>query len=636
MPQALSKWSPQKVAVVEKAFWSFARHVRVNSKERGGNYAVVNGLYLAQKRFIHAVFHEALAHDKHTVKWLKRRQLGITTVCEIFDVFWLGIHDGMQGAIIYDTASHSASGRIRIKNIIKHLPKSYAFPRVIGDNREGLLLENDSRLIFMSAGIRQTSSSGVLGRSEGLNYWHRSELCSWENEEGVKSLNSSKSNTYPDRLYLDESTARNYGMWYDIWKAGKENDLEEVTGFAGWWAKDDQRWERGSPHYQRYGLDPPSDEELKRIVVVKEKYDYEIDDEQLAWYRWFVDPSREREEEDAEDSYVISDQPWTEEEAFQQAGSTFYRSDRLQQASAFATTARYQSFRFWPGNTIVDCDMRPARYLREVELKLWEEPVGEAVYVVSGDPAFGHNEANNNSCAQVARCYADGWEQVCEYTSATIEPHHFAWLLWTLVSYYGGPTQNIVLMICEINGPGEEVWRQYEMTRTLIRDGYMRSAARELGIGNVGGNVRNYVYTRSDSMHVGHSYQFRTQQQLKVQLMEGFRNNFHNGIAVVRSMPAIEEMKTITREGDKIGAAQSSGRDDMNFALALANRGWEERLRRMLVRENRTREADKIKRSASLVDRVSLFNRNMLGEFFKVKERQRTQTRIASRQRSRW
>ncbi len=150
------------------------------------------------------------------------------------------------------------------------------------------------------------------------------------------------------------------------------------------------------------------------------------------------------------------------------------------------------------------------------------------------------------------------------------------------------------------------------------------------------GNVKSYVYTRSDAMHVGNSYMFKTQQNLKVEIMEGLRNNLHNGMAMLRSMEAIEEMKTITREGDKIGAAQSSGRDDRNFALALANRAWEERERRPLVRQNRTREADKVRRSASLVDRVTLFNRNMLGEFFKVKERQRAQARVASMQRSRW
>ncbi len=428
---APSAWSAAKVAVVEKAFWSFARHVRINSKERGGNYRVVDGLYTGQKRFFHTIFHKALAHDKHNIKVLKARQLGITTSCELLDVFWPGIHDGMQAGIIYDTASHAASGRIRIKNIIKHLPRSYNFPRVEADNREGLLLENGSRLIFMSAGIRQTTSSGVLGRSEGLNYIHASEICSWENEEGIKSLRSSMSDIYPNRLYLWESTARTYNAWYDMWRSAKDNDLEEVTEFVGWWSKEDQRWARNSAQYARYGVDPPSDEELKRIQIVHEVYDFDVDDEQLAWYRWFVDPTREREEEDAEDSYVISDQPWTEEEAFQQSGSTFYRSDKLQQASAFATTARYQSYRFWPGNTIVECDVRPARYMREVELKLWEEPAPESVYVVAGDPAFGHDEKNNNSCAEVIRCYADGWDQVCEYASATIEPHHFAWLLWT-------------------------------------------------------------------------------------------------------------------------------------------------------------------------------------------------------------
>ena len=627
-------WSPERAAEVEKAFWQFARFVRINSKERGGNYRLIDGLYTSQKRFISAVF-TALGQDKHDIKCLKSRQLGITTICEVFDSFWLGIHPGMSGALIYDTNTHKDSGRERIKLMLDHLPKSFKFPRVKRYNRDGLTLENESRLLFLSAGVRQSNTSGVLGRSEGLNFWHRSELCSYENEEGLKSLLSTRSNIYEDRFYIDESTARSYNSWYDIW-IGAKADEDTETCFVGWWSKDDQRWARGTPRYEKYGTEPPSDEEMRRINAVKEQYDFEIDDEQLSWYRWFVDPTREREEDDAEDSFLLSDQPWTEDEAFQQSGSTFYRTDKLQQATAYATIQRYQSFRFWPGSSIVDCDMRPARYLREVELKLWEEPQGESVYVVGGDPAFGHDEKNNNSCAEVIRCYADGWDQVCEFASATIEPHHFAWLLWTLVAYYGGPAQNIVLMICELNGPGEEVWRQYEQTRRLIRDGYLRTQARELGIGNIAGNIRNYVYTRSDSMQMGHSMMFKTTQQLKVQLMEGFRNNVHNGLAVLRSLDLLEEMKTITREGDKIGAAQQNGRDDRNFAAALCNRGWEERLRRTLIGQNRTREADRVRRAQSVVDRVALFNKNMLGEFFRVKDRQRTQARIAAMQRSRW
>lgn len=548
-------------------------------------------------------------------------------------MFWLGYFDGIQGGLIYDTNAHRISGRDRIENIINHLPKWYKFPRIKTSNRDGIVLENGSRLVILSAGVRQTKSSGVLGRSEGLNYIHATEIRSWDNEEGLKSLQSSKSDFFENRLYLWESTASTYNDWYYMWS--NVDELDEVTEFIGWWSKDDQRWPKGSPRYETYGVDPPSEEEQKRIDEVRERYDFEIDDEQLAWYRWFVDPTRDRTEDDQEDSYLLSDQPFTEDEAFQQAGSTFYRSDRLQQASAFATTVRSKAYRFWPGNNITECDFQPARYVREMELILWEEPVNDGVYIVAGDPAYGHDEANNNSCAEVLRCYADGLDQVCEYTSATIEPHHFAWLLMSLVSYYAMPPQNDVMMVCEINGPGEEVWRHYKQIRSIIRDGYLRTAARQVGLGNVAGNMSNYVYTRSDSTHFGNSYQWRTTQQLKVQAMEGFRNNFHNGLILLRSLPTLEEMKTITREGDKI-AASGKGRDDRNFALAIGNRAWEEHKRPSMVRQHRTREADKVKRSQSVIDRVDLFNKNILQDFFAVKQRQRSQMRIASMQRSRW
>ncbi|HEV2225095.1 MAG TPA: hypothetical protein VGR84_19035 [Candidatus Acidoferrales bacterium] len=626
-------WSPKKVAIVEKAFYSFAQNVRVNSKERGGNYPVAKHFYTSQKRFFHAVFHKALATDRHTVKVLKSRQLGVTTASEILDVFWLGFFDGIQGALIYDSNTHAASGRRRIENVLKSLPDNYRFPRLLSHNRDSITLENGSNLLIMSAGVRQTNSSGVLGRSEGLNYIHATEIRSWNNEEGIKSLQSSKSDFFDNRLYIWESTASGFNDWYEMWE--NYDDLDEIREFIGWWAKDDQRWKRSNPRFTKYGIDPPSDEEAKRIRAVKELYGFEIDQEQLAWYRWFVDPARERTDDEPEDSYLLSDQPWTESEAFQHSGSSFYRSDRLQQAVAAAIPVGYKSYRFWPGNSIIDCDFQQAQYIRETELKLWEEPAGECVYIVSGDPAFGRDENSDNSCAEVIRCFADGWDQVVEFASSLIEPHHFSWLLLSLVSYYATPPQNDVMMICELNGPGEEVWRHYKTTRDLIRDGYLRTQARQMGIGNVAGNVSSYVYTRSDSAHFGNSYQWKTNTQLKVQAMESLRNNFHNGLVSIRSVDALSEMKTIVREGDKIAAGRK-GRDDRNFALAMANRAWEERKRSKLVRENRTRAADKVRRTASPVDRLALFNRNMLQDFFSVRQRQRQQARIAAMQRSRW
>jgi hypothetical protein len=624
-------WNPQKVAAFEKAFWEFAGHVRINSKEKGGNYPIVKGLYWGQKQFVRRLF-DGLAEDKHTIKCLKSRQLGISTIVELIVTFWIGVFDGTQGGVVFDTGPHTAAARRRIKTLIDNLPANYKFPRVVADNRDGLTLENQSQLLFMSAGVRETSSSGTLGRASGLNLLWGSELCSWQNTEGLVSLKNALSQTNPDRVYIEESTARSFNIWHDEWMDAVNNELEEIAYFAGWWAKDDQRILRGTPQWKVYGADPPTEAELRRIKAVKELYGFEVDLEQLAWYRRYIDPSREREEDEPADGYQIQDQPWTADEAFQQSGAPFFRADKLTVASQAAKSIKYRPYRFWPGDSIISCDVQPSKTWKEVELKVWEDPVSDGCYVVSGDPAYGRNEFNNNSCAQVLRCYADAVEQVAEYTSAIIEPHQFAWLLWTLVGWYGSAHQSQVVCICELNGSGEEVLRQYNVTRTLLRDGYMRSAAREAGINNIFHNGKNYVYSRSDSMSTGHNWWWKTSGQLKVQMMDGLRGYFHNDTVLVRSYDALEEMKTIAREGDKIGAP-SGKRDDRNSALAFGVRAWEERLRRDLNRTNRTRESDRIRRAGSPVDMMALFQKNLLEDMFKRKAAGRQAARLASLQR---
>jgi hypothetical protein len=252
------------------------------------------------------------------------------------------------------------------------------------------------------------------------------------------------------------------------------------------------------------------------------------------------------------------------------------------------------------------------------------------MYVVSGDPAFGHQENNDHSSAQVMRCYADGIDQVAEYESGSIQPHQFAWLLWTLVGYYGSKAGNQVGMIVDINGPGEEVWRHYQTTQRIVQQGYLRQAAREKGIDDIFNNARSYIYTRSDSMNAGHSWQFKAQQQLKVQVMEATRNYFHNGTLVVRSARALEQMKGVTRDGDTIGA-EGRNRDDHVYAVAMGVRYWEDRFRRGMIAGNRTREAERAKLSISVEDQWALWNRNTLADFFKRKEGERASIDAAMR-----
>lgn len=618
-------WSAEKAAAVEEAFWRFIPYIHVNSKEKGGNFRLIDGIYESQKRVTRLIF-GGLAEDIHDFKILKSRQLGVTTWGRAVGLFWMGIHPGMQGAMVFDTTAHLEEARQEIRDMIRMLPASLKFPGVDDDNRYALRLSNGARLRFFAAGVKNSRSSGVLGRSSGLNFLLASEMCSWENDEGITSLKSSLSRDYPDRLYIWESTARGPNIWQDMWEEAQSDDLNQRTCFIGWWAKDNQRITRNSPKWKRYGVDPPNEKEAKRIAAVKQLYRFAVSQEQLAWYREIIDPTRDREDDEPEDSYLLQDQPWIAEEAFQLTGSTFFNYERLTEAERRTLSQKFSAFKFWPGSDrpgsmrsgFLESEILPAATFREVEIKIWEEPVGDAVYVVAADPAFGHSEDSCNSAAEVLRCYADGVEQAAEYTCPNISTHQFAWLCASLIGYYGEPSNNRLMFILELNGPGEAVWREYRSLPTLLRSGYLRSRAEHLGVQKIFDNVSSYIYQRSDAMGPGHVWQWQTNTQRKVAIMERLRDFMHSGMIFVRSREAIKEMRSISRAGDKIGAERGR-RDDRVVTLALAVRAYEEKLRPALIAGNRTKEADEIVRRRSPVDLMRLYNKNMFDQMFKAK-----------------
>jgi hypothetical protein len=607
-------WNKAKTEAFAAAFYQFINHVRINSKDKGSDYILGSGLYLAQKRVLEAIW-SGLERDVHDVKVLKGRQAGISTLIRALAVFWLGFHKGMVGAMVFDSEGHTSGARQEVEDMIDNLPKFLGFPEITNRNRYGIRLANQSRLMFMSAGTRQSQSSGVLGRSSGINLLWASEMCSWINEGGVQALKNALSTRFEDRLFMWESTARGPNVWKTMWDEAQVDDLNQVAVFIGWWANDALRIEENDRRFPFYGLEPPNTEERQRIAEVKKLYDYDVTQEQLAWYRYYIDPGREREEGEPQDTYKLEDQPWTSFEAFQLTGSTFFDGSTLMRHQMKAVTFRYKSFKWLPASDdggFFKSRIEPAFTGRDTDLRVWEEPLPTAQYVIACDPAFGHSEKSDHSAIEALRCYADCIEQVAEFQSTSTPTHQLAWMVIALEAYYGSFSGNIVHRIIEINGPGEAVWREIDQTIKIIRSGYLGQAAREAGLADIGVNSRNYIYTRSDSMTAGHALMFKTQQQLKVAIMERLRDFIHNGGILIRSKEVLEEMTGVTRDGDKIGA-EGSNRDDRTVALALGVRCWEERVRRALVGQGLTRERDHARRAVSSpADRLALMSTFML------------------------
>ncbi len=627
-------WSPPKVAAFRAAFMAFLNHVHIDSRD--GPVVLGGNLYDAQIRFLDAVF-GALEEDIHDIYVLKSRQLGMSTVTRALTVFWCGMHDGLKGAVVLDTNPHKEEARREIEEIIRRLPKSMGFASVMSSNRDSLRLSNGSTILFMSAGTKQVAGGGGLGRGSGSNFVHSSEMCMWANPEGVSSFRQTLSEVFPNRLYIWESTGRGFNQWYDMWREARADDISKRCVFIGWWAKPNQMIPKGTPAFERYGTPPVTEIEQRKIDEVWDRYHHAVTPEQLAWVRRKTNPlayrigdSSPSEEDLPDDEFMSREQAWTEDDAFTQSGSSFFPPDKLTEMSREHASDVYTAWTYYTGQDFIDMTAERAKNRRSTQLKVWQEPELDGVYVVAVDPAYGANEHNDRSAIQVLRCFADKIEQVAEFCAASIQPHQLAWVTASLVGYY----KNCRLML-EINGPGVAVWQEYSGLKRLLKQGYLQKEATERGLSDIFNNAKTYIYSRPDAMVPGQgSFHWKTTGVNKVPLMERMRDFATNGVLIVRSRDLLDEMRTVTRDGDTI-KSEGSDHDDRVLAMAIGIAAWEQQERRQLIGTGRTREFELGKRRLSVQDQLQLLNRFQLDQFFRAKELGRRVERQTA-MRSKW
>ncbi len=484
----------------------------------------------------------------------------------------------------------------------------------------------------MSAGVKRSKTSGTLGRSKGLSFAHSSEICSWDNDEGLEAFKNSLSDVNPDRLYIWESTARGFNQWNAIWEDARADPAHCKCIFLGWWSKETQRISRDHRDFRLYGNTPPSDDETRKIKQVKELYDYDVTPEQLAWIRRKMDPSAQQEGDASPkfegDPTRIQEQPWTELEAFQQTGSVFFAPEKLTDQFNNWVSNDFNTFMYIVLDEFAYTQVLKAPNSKMVELKVWDPPAGnDGSYVMGVDPAFGTSESNARSCIQVCRCYADGIDQVAEYAWPLITAQHLAWVVASLLGWYGQSGAEVRYAL-ELNGPGMAVFSALKSLKYQLENGYQPKEVKEKGLTDVFKNVKTYIYNRVDSMGGGFNYHIKTTRATKGAMLEQLRNVVSTSKLHIRSAETIKEMTVVARDkfdGDIIGVP-SSHKDDRVMALAFAVHCWEEKVRRNLISLNRTREAEAARSSMSLTDQVYLFQQNQFTQFFKEKRMQRLNT----------
>ena len=555
-----------------RTFWKFCTALKVDTKELGLTTLSPQNLMGTQRYFIEEVA-KGLSEGVHTFVILKGRQLGITTICLALDLYWLFIHSGMSGSMVTHDEETRDMFRSTLAMYIDVLPNEFKRP-LVTHNRSQLTLKNRSRFAYQVAGTRKNTK---LGKGKALTFLHATECSEYGDEEGLASLEASLAEQNPNRLFVWETTAQGYNAFFDMWEDAKASKSKRAI-FIGWWRNQFYRKKKGSLEYQVYWDGRLTPDEKKWVRQVKALYDFDIDDEQMAWWRWAMN------EKSRDETLHMQNYPPTEDYAFVLSGSQFFNAARINDEFKRASKFDFHNYRFILRESFEDTDIMECGE-KNANLKIWEFPKGQGHYVIGADPAYGSSDWADRFCVSVWRCYADGMEQVAEFCTADCSTFQFAWVMVYLAASYlnGGGS---VMLNLEINGPGQAVWEEIKnLKRTAVNQPNQAGAKLYAIIAN----IQNYLYKRVDSFGAPSAYHWKTTTDTKERMFNLFKDGFERGIFVVRSKDMVDEMKNVIRD-DGILGAPGRGKDDRVVAAALAAVAWADFVRMKLVQQGMTRE----------------------------------------------
>jgi len=543
-----------------KQFYEFCAQLKIETKEQG--LRKMDNL-LGTQTYVMQEIASGLEEGKHFFVILKGRQLGITTISLALDLYWHFINNGLQGTLTTDTEENRDMFRSTLAMYMDGLPKEYKIP-LIAHNRNQLSLKNRSRLFYQVAGLR---AKGTLGRGKAITYLHGTETSSWGDEEGLASLLASLAETNPNRLYIFESTARGFNMFHEMYTTAKRARTQKAI-FCGWWRNEFYAADPNSDVYKVYWDGKLSPEEKEWTRDIKKLYGVEINSRQMAWWRWKM------LEGIKDESLMMQEFPPTEDYAFIMTGTSFFSTARCTDAAKIAKKLTYDSYRYVFGANFQDTDVVKSTE-RLATLKVWEEPVDTAYYVIGADPAYGSSDWADRFCIQVFRCYSDGMEQVAAFATSELNTYQFAWVIAHLAGAYKNSTLNL-----EVNGPGQAVINEL---RNLKRQAAAMAGDMGRHLMDVYGSMSNYIWRRNDTMGgMSNSIGWLTTTQTKERMLSYMKDYFERGMMAIYDMDTLDEMKTITREGGSISAS-GRNKDDRVIASALSAAAYAEQLQPRLI-----------------------------------------------------
>ena len=320
------------MSTIRQGLYELLSSVEIDTKERGRCHVEP---WPSQRMVIDTVA-SGLADGVHEYVILKSRQVAVTTVASVIELFWALANPGTQGAIIADRTDNLERLRRIFAALLETLPDDWRSPehKLVQNNRTGMAFANRSVIDLLAAG-----NNPDLGASRALNMMHATECSLWRSLAGVESLKASLARQNPHRLYIWESVANGFGNWFYNHCMQAKVDRHMRFIFLGFWSNPTYTLPKDDPDYKTYWDGSLTDEEIKRARYVKQEYGITIRPDQIAWWR--------RESEYKPEEYMLRHFPWHERVCFIASGSGFFPAQRtLEIGEALATGAPYKGYRY--------------------------------------------------------------------------------------------------------------------------------------------------------------------------------------------------------------------------------------------------------------------------------------------------
>jgi len=566
-------------------FKRFLAYLKIHSRD----YGVISSEYknlLGTQKYILDEIVSGLDDGITTFVILKGRQQGATTLLQSIDLFYSLEYPGLLGTFILHEEKVLAKWRAMFEGVIKSMPirvrtvedgPSKRFrPSILQHNRSMILLNNGSSFSYLIGGVTENKGGG-LGRSLATNFVHGTEVAFYANEEDLAAFKSAISSIYEHRLQVWESTANGFNHFYDQCQIAKTSQTMKFI-FSGWWRDERNQFHTNDRRFQIFAPNNRlSTLERERVRAVKQMYGFDISLQQISWYRWKLD-----DEFHGDQTTMDQEFPFTEEDAFVSTGTKFFTAPVLTQLTRFARREGFKTYRYRMTRRWEETEVLEVRDLR-AELRIWEQSSKFGYYVVACDPAYGSSDHADNNCIQVWRVFAESMIQVAEYCNHEFSTYQTAWVICHLAGFYGQKDSRVIL---EINGPGKAVFSEMQRVQAYLRELPPRPENNDLR--NCLKHMKDFFYTRIDTMSSDLAYHMVTTDDTKRMLMSRFKDALELGRMQPRSVPLIEEMRRLVNVEGSI-EADGGGKDDRAITAALAHECWRKWLQPMLIGLNMTR-----------------------------------------------